>query len=257
MLLNLCVIFYMSINTGSSQKHEAKNGLFCAVGKCSLGPFILNTDPDNSSQILVLAHKFIVSSPFTSCWALWGISPSDALLGWMMSFFKWIDEFTDGLSVFSGPSLNVVAKQIRAASVGGATFEMSCTVSTENLGEVGYSVLIQSQDSLEGTVKTIMTLSPDNVLQHGGATDPGRRYTPAYMVHINAQDYVQLGPLWSSFKPQTHQNLIQFHIFYTLWDVLNFSVIIIRIDCHFSSIYSSSVVSWCKQSQLCGLAPHL
>ncbi|XP_030266107.1 prostaglandin F2 receptor negative regulator [Sparus aurata] len=73
------------------------------------------------------------------------------------------------------PSLNVVAKQIRAASVGGATFEMSCTVSTENLGEVGYSVLIQSQDSLEGTVKTIMTLSPDNVLQHGGATDPGRR----------------------------------------------------------------------------------
>lgn len=88
-----------------------------------------------------------------------------------------------------------MAKQIRAASVGGATFEMSCTVSTENLGEVGYSVLIQSQDSLEGTVKTIMTLSPDNVLQHGGATDPGRRYTPAYMVHINAQDYVQLGPL--------------------------------------------------------------
>lgn len=79
---------------------------------------------------------------------------------------------------------------------------------------------------------------------------------PAYMVHINAHDYFQLGPLWSSFKPQTHQNLIQFHIFYTLWDVLNFSVIIIRIDCHFSSIYSSSV-SWCKQSQLCGLAPHL
>lgn len=80
---------------------------------------------------------------------------------------------------------------------------------------------------------------------------------PAYMVHINAHDYFQLGPLWSSFKPQTHQNHIQFHIFYTLWDVLNFSVIIIRIDCHFSSIYSSSVVSWCKQSQLCGLAPHL
>lgn len=47
---------------------------------------------------------------------------------------------------------------------------------------------------------------------------------PAYMVHINAHDYFQLGPLWSSFKPQTHQNLIQFHIFYTLWDVLNFSV---------------------------------
>ncbi|XP_041638404.1 prostaglandin F2 receptor negative regulator [Cheilinus undulatus] len=73
------------------------------------------------------------------------------------------------------PSLNVVAKQVREASVGGATFEMSCTVSTENLGEAGYSVLIQSQDSLQSAVRTIMTLSPDSVVQHGGATDPTRR----------------------------------------------------------------------------------
>lgn len=73
------------------------------------------------------------------------------------------------------PSLNVVAKTIREASVGGATFEMSCTVATVNLGEAGYSVLIQSQESLESNVKTIMTLSPDSVLQHGGATDPNRR----------------------------------------------------------------------------------
>lgn len=79
------------------------------------------------------------------------------------------------LVVFSGPSLNVVAKTNREASVGGATFEMSCTVATENLGEVGYSVLIQSQESLQSNVRTIMTLSPDNVLQHGGATDPNRR----------------------------------------------------------------------------------
>ncbi|XP_028276548.1 prostaglandin F2 receptor negative regulator [Parambassis ranga] len=73
------------------------------------------------------------------------------------------------------PSLNVVAKRIREASVGGATFEMSCTITTENLSEAGYSVLIQSQDSLQSNVRTIMTLSPDNVLQHGGATDPNRR----------------------------------------------------------------------------------
>ncbi|XP_034533479.1 prostaglandin F2 receptor negative regulator [Notolabrus celidotus] len=73
------------------------------------------------------------------------------------------------------PTLNAVAKQNREASVGGATFEMSCTVATENLGEAGYSVLIQSQDSLQSTVRTIMTLSPDNVVQHGGATDPNRR----------------------------------------------------------------------------------
>uniref|UniRef100_A0A3Q0RXV1 Ig-like domain-containing protein n=1 Tax=Amphilophus citrinellus TaxID=61819 RepID=A0A3Q0RXV1_AMPCI len=73
------------------------------------------------------------------------------------------------------PTVNVVAKRIREASVGGSTFEMSCSVSTTNIGEAGYSVLIQSQDSLESTVRTIMTLSPDNVVQHGGATDPNRR----------------------------------------------------------------------------------
>ncbi|XP_028323397.1 prostaglandin F2 receptor negative regulator [Gouania willdenowi] len=73
------------------------------------------------------------------------------------------------------PTLNVIAKRIREASVGGATFEMSCSVNAENLGEAGYSVLIQSQESLQGNVRTIMTLSPDNVLQHGGATDPNRR----------------------------------------------------------------------------------
>ncbi|KAM4560002.1 prostaglandin F2 receptor negative regulator [Odontesthes bonariensis] len=73
------------------------------------------------------------------------------------------------------PTLNVVAKRVREASVGGATFEMSCTVIKENLGEAGYSVLIQSQESLESKVRTIMTLSPDNVVQHGGATDPNRR----------------------------------------------------------------------------------
>lgn len=64
---------------------------------------------------------------------------------------------------------------MREASVGGATFEMSCIVSPENLGDVGYSVLVQSQESLQSNVRTIMTLSPDSVLQHGGATDPNRR----------------------------------------------------------------------------------
>lgn len=73
------------------------------------------------------------------------------------------------------PSLGVTAKQVREASVGGATFEMSCTVTPANLGEAGYSVLIQSQDSLQSAVKTIISLSPDSVVQHGGATDPGRR----------------------------------------------------------------------------------
>ncbi|KAM9328742.1 prostaglandin F2 receptor negative regulator [Pholidichthys leucotaenia] len=73
------------------------------------------------------------------------------------------------------PTLNVVAKSIRDASVGGATFEMSCAVSTENLGEASYSVHIQSQESVGSQVNTVIILSPDNVMQHGGATDPNRR----------------------------------------------------------------------------------
>ncbi|XP_068165769.1 prostaglandin F2 receptor negative regulator isoform X2 [Antennarius striatus] len=73
------------------------------------------------------------------------------------------------------PSLNVLATPLRDTPVGGATFEMSCSVDTENLEEAGYSVLVQSQDGVEGSVRTIMTLSPDGVLQPGGATDPSRR----------------------------------------------------------------------------------
>ncbi|KAK0143321.1 Prostaglandin F2 receptor negative regulator [Merluccius polli] len=73
------------------------------------------------------------------------------------------------------PSLSVAARRVREASVGGATFEMSCSVASQNLGEAGYSVLVQSQESTEGDVRTIMTLSPDNVLQHRGGTAPQRR----------------------------------------------------------------------------------
>ncbi|CAL8309251.1 unnamed protein product [Merluccius merluccius] len=73
------------------------------------------------------------------------------------------------------PSLSVAARRVREASVGGATFEMSCSVASQNLGEAGYSVLVQSQESTESNVRTIMTLSPDNVLQHRGGTAPQRR----------------------------------------------------------------------------------
>ncbi|KAM4538130.1 prostaglandin F2 receptor negative regulator isoform 1-T1 [Fundulus diaphanus] len=71
------------------------------------------------------------------------------------------------------PTLKILAKPIRKASVGGATFEMSCTVFTENVGDwIGYAVYIQSQETVGGSVKTLMSLSPDNVVQH---TDPNRR----------------------------------------------------------------------------------
>uniref|UniRef100_A0A8C6VZN1 Prostaglandin F2 receptor inhibitor b n=1 Tax=Nothobranchius furzeri TaxID=105023 RepID=A0A8C6VZN1_NOTFU len=73
------------------------------------------------------------------------------------------------------PALNVAAKRIREASVGGATFEMSCTVTTENLaGWTSYAVTVESQDDLKSNVRTVMSLSPDNEVQYG-ETDPNRR----------------------------------------------------------------------------------
>uniref|UniRef100_A0A3B5N159 Ig-like domain-containing protein n=1 Tax=Xiphophorus couchianus TaxID=32473 RepID=A0A3B5N159_9TELE len=70
------------------------------------------------------------------------------------------------------PTLNVAAKTIRQVSVGGATFEMSCSAVTENIGDwIGFAVYIQSQDGIKGGVKTIISLSPDNVVQ---ITDPAR-----------------------------------------------------------------------------------
>lgn len=60
--------------------------------------------------------------------------------------------------------------------MGGATFEMSCKAFPENLDDPGFSVEIQWQDGLGGDNKTIMTLNPDNVMQHGPGTEPNRRY---------------------------------------------------------------------------------
>uniref|UniRef100_A0A3P9J944 Ig-like domain-containing protein n=1 Tax=Oryzias latipes TaxID=8090 RepID=A0A3P9J944_ORYLA len=77
--------------------------------------------------------------------------------------------------VRKNPVVNVAAKTVREASVGGATFEMSCKAFPENLDDPGFSVEIQWQDGLGGDNKTIMTLNPDNVMQHGPGTEPNRR----------------------------------------------------------------------------------
>ncbi|XP_014866208.1 PREDICTED: prostaglandin F2 receptor negative regulator [Poecilia mexicana] len=70
------------------------------------------------------------------------------------------------------PTVKVAAKTIRSVSVGGATFEMTCSAITENIGDwIGFAVQIQSQSGTEA-IKTIMSLSPDNVVQ---VTDPSRR----------------------------------------------------------------------------------
>nr|XP_046180910.1 prostaglandin F2 receptor negative regulator-like [Oncorhynchus gorbuscha] len=72
-------------------------------------------------------------------------------------------------------SLTAVAQRVREAVAGGATFEMSCTISLVHLQDPGYSVLVQTQDSVDSATRTVLSLSPDSVLQHGGATDPNRR----------------------------------------------------------------------------------
>ncbi|XP_062302585.1 prostaglandin F2 receptor negative regulator [Osmerus eperlanus] len=73
------------------------------------------------------------------------------------------------------PGLSVVARTERVASAGGAVFQMSCSLAVEHLQEPGFSVLVQTQENLEGTPRTVVSLSPDAVLHHGGITDPSRR----------------------------------------------------------------------------------
>ena len=70
----------------------------------------------------------------------------------------------------------MVAQTKHEASAGGAAFQMSCSVAVEHLQEPGFSVLVQTQENLEGTPRTVVSLSPDAVLHHGGITDPSRRY---------------------------------------------------------------------------------
>ncbi|KAJ8003839.1 hypothetical protein DPEC_G00152570, partial [Dallia pectoralis] len=72
------------------------------------------------------------------------------------------------------PTLTAVAKRVREAKGGGVTFEMSCTAMQENLQDPGYSVLVQTQEKVDGVTRTVMSLSPDSVVQHGAATEPKR-----------------------------------------------------------------------------------
>ncbi|XP_023276053.1 prostaglandin F2 receptor negative regulator [Seriola lalandi dorsalis] len=135
------------------------------------GAMSLTRVQPNTFKLRILRTKEIDMGQYVCTVSAWSVSSQ----GDMVETTEYNSSQTTVRWDTKRPTLNVVAKRIREASVGGATFEMSCTVTTENLGEAGYSVLIQSQESLESNVRTIMTLSPDNVLQHGGATDPNRR----------------------------------------------------------------------------------
>ncbi|KAJ3583293.1 hypothetical protein NHX12_029497 [Muraenolepis orangiensis] len=128
------------------------------------------TDPNRRDSLMLTK-----SGPLEFSFRLAGVQLADRGFYWC-DIAGWTKQHPGHFwNQATSPSLSVAAQRVREASVGGATFEMSCTVASQNLEEAAYSVLVQSQESVDSSVRTIMTLSPDNVLQHGGATDPNRR----------------------------------------------------------------------------------
>ncbi|XP_076858030.1 prostaglandin F2 receptor negative regulator [Brachyhypopomus gauderio] len=63
------------------------------------------------------------------------------------------------------PVLSVVAHRVREAATGGSTFEMSCLVTSQNLQNPGYSVLILFEDKQGASPHKVVSLSADSVLQ--------------------------------------------------------------------------------------------
>ena len=75
----------------------------------------------------------------------------------------------------SGPTLSVVARRVREATTGGATFEMSCQVMAENLRNPAYSVLIHTQAQVGAPPRRIASLSPESVVRLEDWSEPGRQ----------------------------------------------------------------------------------
>ncbi|XP_062384308.1 prostaglandin F2 receptor negative regulator [Sardina pilchardus] len=73
------------------------------------------------------------------------------------------------------PTLRVVARRVREATLSGATFEMSCQVMAENLRGPAYSVLIHSQATPSSPQRRIASLSPEAVARLEDWSEPGRQ----------------------------------------------------------------------------------
>ncbi|XP_026768353.3 prostaglandin F2 receptor negative regulator [Pangasianodon hypophthalmus] len=72
------------------------------------------------------------------------------------------------------PVLSVAAKQVRGASTGGSTFEMSCQVTGQNIQNPGYSVLIRFEDTAGGKSRKVLSLSADSILHLEEGMVPSR-----------------------------------------------------------------------------------
>ncbi|KAK7893187.1 hypothetical protein WMY93_022339 [Mugilogobius chulae] len=72
--------------------------------------------------------------------------------------------------------LNVAAKTVREATVGGSTFEMSCVPDHGRTCRGRVTLSSSSiEKSLSSSPKTLVSLSPDSVVQHGDLLTPKRR----------------------------------------------------------------------------------
>lgn len=93
--------------------------------------------------------------------------------------------------LLAAPVLSVAATQVRGASTGSSTFEMSCQVTGQNIQNPGYSVLIRFKETEGEKSHTLLSMSADSVLQLEEGLMPSRADSVAL---------TKMGPLEYSFR---------------------------------------------------------
>lgn len=76
--------------------------------------------------------------------------------------------------MLSAPLLSVAAEKVREASTSGSPFEMSCQMSSQNIQNPGYSLLIRYEEMAGGKSRKVLSLSADSVLQLEEGVVPSR-----------------------------------------------------------------------------------
>ncbi|KAK2850225.1 hypothetical protein Q7C36_009008 [Tachysurus vachellii] len=72
------------------------------------------------------------------------------------------------------PLLSVAAEKVREASTSGSPFEMSCQMTSQNIQNPSYSVLIRYEEMAGGKTRKVLSLSADSVLQLEEGVVPSR-----------------------------------------------------------------------------------
>lgn len=76
--------------------------------------------------------------------------------------------------LLAAPELRVAADEVRGASTGSSTFEMSCKVTGQNMQNPSYSVLIYFEDAASRNRRKVLSLNKDSILQLEEGTVPSR-----------------------------------------------------------------------------------